>query len=69
MFIDKDLGNKFLTEKTGKGWEIIKIKTVAGEEVKAVAPLIISASRRNDTPACHSQWFMESLRVESLVRR
>lgn len=62
MFIDKDLGNKFLTEKTGKGWEIIKIKTVAGEDVKAVAPLIISASRRNDTPACHSHWFMEGLR-------
>ena len=51
-------------KKSSKGWDWIKIKNDAGDEVDAVAPLIISASRRNDTPAHphHSQWFLEGLK-------
>lgn len=71
--VSSEAGNKFasfkehleckmVTRKTSKGWEIIKIENETGEKVDAVAPLIISASRRNDTPACHSDWFMQGLR-------
>jgi DNA repair photolyase len=66
--VSSEVGDKFaslekhLERKTSKGWAIIKIKNETGEKVDAVAPLIISASRRNDTPARHSEWFMEGLK-------
>ncbi len=56
--LKKHLESRVSTKKTTKGWDIIKIKNDAGDEVDAVAPLIISASRRNDTPAHHDQWFI-----------
>jgi DNA repair photolyase len=39
-----------------------KAPVKAQPEMKTVSPVIISASRRNDTPACHSEWFMEGLK-------
>jgi DNA repair photolyase len=56
------LESRFVTKTNTKGWKTIKIKTTSGDEVDALAPLIISASRRNDTPARHSEWFIEGLK-------
>lgn len=38
-------------------WSKIKIENDIGEEVEAVAPEIISASRATDIPAFYSDWF------------
>lgn len=38
-------------------WEKVWIKNDAGEEVEAIAPIIISASRSTDVPSCYSDWF------------
>ena len=43
-------------------WPLVKINNEAGEEVNATAPLIVSASRRNDIPAHYAEWFMAGLR-------
>lgn len=45
------------------GWERIPIRTEAGEPVEAVAPVIVSASRRTDIPAFHADWFVGRLRA------
>lgn len=34
-----------------------------GEEVEAIAPVIVSASRATDIPAFHADWFMQRLRA------
>jgi DNA repair photolyase len=39
----------------------IKIKTDFGEEVDALAPVIVSASRATDIPAFYAEWFMRRL--------
>ena len=39
----------------------IDIKTQKGETVKAVAPIIISASRSTDIPAFYAKWFFNRL--------
>lgn len=44
-----------------KGWEKVRIKNDTGEEVDAIAPLIISASRSTDIPAFYSGWFFNRL--------
>lgn len=44
--------------ETGK----VSITIDGGERVEAVAPVIISASRRTDIPAFYAEWFMERLR-------
>jgi len=46
---------------TFKSWDKIDIKTDDGETVKAIAPIIISASRSTDIPAFHANWFMNRL--------
>lgn len=38
-------------------WDSVIIKNDKGELVKAVAPLLISASRSTDIPAFYSKWF------------
>ncbi len=49
-------------KKSSNSSEKQKIQTKDGTEIEATTPIIISASRRNDTPACHSEWFMEGLK-------
>lgn len=44
-----------------KIWQEIEIKTEDGSLVKAIAPIIISASRSTDIPAFYSKWFFERL--------
>ena len=41
--------------------EKITIRTDAGEEVEAMAPVIISASRSTDIPAFYAKWFFNRL--------
>jgi DNA repair photolyase len=43
-----------------KGWEKKKI-LVNEEEVEAICPIIISASRATDIPAFYTEWFIEQL--------
>lgn len=43
-----------------KGWDKVKIKTLAGE-FEGISPIVISASRSTDIPAFHSQWFLNRL--------
>jgi hypothetical protein len=45
------------------GWEKLCVRAESGETVEAVAPLIVSASRRTDIPAFHAEWFFGRLRV------
>ena len=42
-------------------WPTVRIRTLEGES-DAVAPLVVSASRRTDIPALHMDWFMHRLR-------
>jgi hypothetical protein len=44
-----------------KGWDRVRIRVASGEEVEAIAPLIISASRSTDIPAFYGDWFMDRL--------
>jgi hypothetical protein len=46
-----------------KGWEKVAIRTAQGEAVEAVAPVVVSASRRTDIPAFYAEWFVERLRA------
>jgi hypothetical protein len=46
-----------------KGWSKVSIQTEDGRSVEAVAPVIVSASRRTDIPAFHADWFIERLRA------
>jgi len=41
----------------------IKITTDKGEQVEAVAPIIISASRSTDIPAFYAEWFIDRLKA------
>ncbi len=43
-------------------WEKRRIQTISGEEVQAVCPVIISASRATDIPAYYSDWFIARLK-------
>jgi hypothetical protein len=45
------------------GWSKVPIQTESGGSVEAVAPVIVSASRRTDIPAFHADWFIERLRA------
>ena len=45
-----------------QGWDKVKIVDDHGIEKEAIAPVIISATRRSDIPAWHIDWFMERLR-------
>ena len=45
-----------------KGWERVKIITSDNQQVEALAPLIISASRSTDIPAFYAQWFIDRLK-------
>ena len=42
------------------GYKII-ISTENGEQVEAIAPVIISASRSTDIPAFYAKWFFNRL--------
>jgi hypothetical protein len=46
-----------------KGWSKVSIQAENGRSVEAVAPVIVSASRRTDIPAFHADWFIERLRA------
>lgn len=48
--------------KRFQGWDKVKIIDEFDIEREAIAPVIISATRRSDIPAWHSDWFMERLR-------
>jgi hypothetical protein len=47
--------------------EKVKITTEDGNLVEAIAPVIISASRSTDIPACYSDWFIKRLEIGYLV--
>jgi len=42
-----------------RGWEKRRVRIETGEEVEAVAPVIVSASRATDIPAFRADWFMQ----------
>jgi hypothetical protein len=44
-------------------WEKIRLNTERDGIVDAVAPLIVSASRRTDIPAFHAEWFVRRLQA------
>jgi hypothetical protein len=46
---------------TFKGWPKVTIRNDKGEDVPAIAPLIVSASRATDIPAFYGEWFMKRL--------
>ena len=46
-----------------KGWEKLFAPAENGDTVEAVAPVIVSASRRTDIPAFHADWLAERLRA------
>lgn len=48
-------------------WDHVQIKKDNGENAKAQAPIIISASRSTDIPAFYSEWFFERLKRGYLV--
>mgnify|MGYP000284372868 CR=1 FL=1 len=48
-------------------WDKVNIQTDAGEIVEALAPVIISASRATDIPACYAEWFAERMKRGYLV--
>lgn len=43
-------------------WPETRIDTPDGPQ-RAIAPLVISASRATDIPGCHAQWFLNRLRA------
>ena len=49
-----------------RGWEKLFAPAENGDTVEAVAPVIVSASRRTDIPAFHAEWFGERLRAGSV---
>jgi len=49
-----------------KGWEKLFIQAENGGTIEAVAPVIVSASRRTDIPAFHGEWFFDRLRAGHL---
>jgi len=46
-----------------EGWEKLFAPAENGDTVEAVAPVIVSASRRTDIPAFHADWLVERLRA------
>jgi len=46
-----------------KGWDKVIIRTEQDDTVEAVAPMVVSASRRTDIPAFYAEWFVERLRA------
>jgi len=44
-------------------WQSIQIRRENGENVKAQAPIIVSASRSTDIPAFYADWFFHRLKV------
>ncbi|WAI02529.1 DUF1848 domain-containing protein [Methanogenium organophilum] len=48
-------------------WEPVTLETDDGATVEARAPVIISASRSTDIPACYADWFAERLKRGYLV--
>jgi len=46
-----------------QGWERIFAQAENGDTIEAVAPVIVSASRRTDIPAFHVEWLVDCLRA------
>ena len=46
-----------------KGWEKLSVREEGRETVQAIAPVIVSASRRTDIPAFHAEWLFARLRA------
>ena len=46
---------------TFKGWETTQIYSDDGNQVNAILPVIVSASRATDVPGFHHQWFFDRL--------
>lgn len=44
-----------------RGWEKVEFTTDSGETVEGIAPVIVSASRSTDIPACFPKWFANRL--------
>jgi len=44
------------------GWERTTVRLEGGNHADALAPVIVSASRRTDIPAFHAEWFIDRLR-------
>jgi DNA repair photolyase len=48
---------------TFRRWETVPLRTEDGTDAEAVAPVIVSASRRTDLPAFHGKWFFDRLQA------
>jgi len=46
-----------------KGWDRATLQVGGTGTVEAVAPILVSASRRTDIPAFYAEWFIERLRA------
>jgi hypothetical protein len=46
-----------------KGWGKLFAQAENGDTIEAVAPVIVSASRRTDIPAFHVEWLVDCLRA------
>ena len=46
-----------------KGWDRVIISTEQDDTVEAVAPVVVSASRRTDIPAFYAEWFIRRLQA------
>jgi hypothetical protein len=47
-------------------WETVQVRTEHDECVKAVVPVVVSASRRTDIPAFYAEWFVRRLQAGHL---
>jgi DNA repair photolyase len=52
-----------------KGWETAQINSDDGNQVSAIQPVIVSASRSTDIPAFHHRWFFDRLQKGYIVWR
>ena len=62
-------GNGSKTQAHRRADDRVEITTDAGERVWAAAPVIVSASRATDIPACYTEWFFRRLQRGYAVRR
>ena len=50
-----------------KGWETTQIYSDDGNQVNAILPIIVSASRATDVPGFHHKWFFDRLQRGHVV--
>jgi hypothetical protein len=48
---------------TVRVWDTVRLRAEDGTDAEAVAPVVVSASRRTDVPAFHADWLLDRLRA------